>query len=169
MKHILGTLDAKMGSPLYWKTSILGEYLSVKIHFAIGFIDYTPSLLKLVLFCCLCDRTKIRSERTPIVPKAACGLLSLTALVVLVFNHLVTLPVIDNSCFGGRFGDYIHRVDIRLVMLSRLAMCRFGLAVVISHIWILVFFIRVQTRFAVVWAKCEPVDVLHWCLSHGIL
>ena len=79
------------------------EHLTVKINSVISFIDYTPSLLKLVLFCCLCDRTKIRSERTPIVPKAACGLLSLTALVVLVFNHLVTLSVIDNICFGRSF------------------------------------------------------------------
>ena len=35
------------------------EYLTVKINSVISFIDYTPSLLKLVLFCCLCDRTKI--------------------------------------------------------------------------------------------------------------
>ena len=34
------------------------EYLTVKINSVISFIDYTPSLLKLVLFCCLCDRTK---------------------------------------------------------------------------------------------------------------
>jgi len=30
-----------------------------------------------------------------------------------------------------RFGDYPVWVDIRLVVLSRLAMCRFGLVVVI--------------------------------------
>jgi len=27
---------------------------------------------------------------------------------------------------GGRFGDYIRWVDSRLFVLSRLAMCRFG-------------------------------------------
>jgi len=27
---------------------------------------------------------------------------------------------------GGRFGDYIHWVDSRLVVLSRLAMCLLG-------------------------------------------
>jgi len=47
------------------------RYLTVKIHSVIGFIDYTPSLLKQVPFCCLCDRTEIRSERTPVVPRAA--------------------------------------------------------------------------------------------------
>ena len=51
---------------------------------------------------------------------------------------------------GGRFGDYILWVDSRLVVLSRLAMCRFGLAVVISQFWILVILIRMQTSFAVV-------------------
>jgi len=40
MKDIVDTLDAKMGSPLRWKTS-------------------------------LCDRTEIRSERTPVVHRAA--------------------------------------------------------------------------------------------------
>ena len=49
---------------------------------------------------------------------------------------------------GGRFGDYIRRVDSRLLVLSRLAKCRFGLAVVISNI--LVVLIRMQTSFAVV-------------------
>ena len=34
---------------------------------------------------------------------------------------------------GGRLGDYIRRVDSRLLVLSRLSMCRFGLAVVISY------------------------------------
>ena len=49
---------------------------------------------------------------------------------------------------GGRFGDYIRRVNSRLLVPSRLAMCRFGLAVVISNI--LVILIRMQTSFAVV-------------------
>ena len=34
---------------------------------------------------------------------------------------------------GGRSGDYIRRVNSCLLVLSRLAMCRFGLAVVISY------------------------------------
>ena len=38
------------------------------------------------------------------------------------FGNLVVLE--------GRFGDYIRCVDSRLLVLSRLAMCRFGLAVV---------------------------------------
>ena len=37
-----------------------------------------------------------------------------------------------------------------IVVLSRLAMCRFGLAVVIRQFWILVVLIRMQTSFAVV-------------------
>jgi len=49
---------------------------------------------------------------------------------------------------GGHFGDYIRWVDSRLVMLSRFAMCRFGLAVVISNV--LVVLIRMQTSFGVV-------------------
>ena len=42
----------------------------------------------------------------------------------------------------------IGRVD--LFVLRRLAMCRFGLAVVFSLFWILVVLIRMQTSFAVV-------------------
>ena len=45
--------------PLRWKTSIQHGYLTVKIHSVIGCIDYTLSLLKPVLFCCLCIRTDI--------------------------------------------------------------------------------------------------------------
>ena len=41
-----------------------------------------------------------------------------------------------------------RRVDSHLLVLSLLATCRFGLAVVISNI--LVVFIRMQTSFAVV-------------------
>ena len=38
----------------------------------------------------------------------------------------------------GRVGDYVRWVDSRLVVLSRLAICRFGLAVVYnSQFWIL--------------------------------
>ena len=51
---------------------------------------------------------------------------------------------------GGRFGDYIRSVDNRLVELSRLATCHFGLAVVSSQFWILVVFIRMQTSLALV-------------------
>ena len=58
-ENIFDTLDAKMASPLRWKTSIEGAYLTVKFHSVIGFIDYTPSLLKLVQFCCFCDRIEI--------------------------------------------------------------------------------------------------------------
>ena len=47
------------------------RYLTVKINSVIGFIDYTPSLLKLVQFCCLCDSTEIRSECTPVIRRAA--------------------------------------------------------------------------------------------------
>ena len=49
---------------------------------------------------------------------------------------------------GGSFGDYIRRVDSRLLVLSCLAMCSLGLTVVISNI--LVLLIRMQTIFAVV-------------------
>ena len=42
----------------------------------------------------------------------------------------------------------IGRVD--LFVLRRLAMCRFGLAVVNNPFWILVVLIRMQTSFAVV-------------------
>ena len=42
----------------------------------------------------------------------------------------------------------VRRVDSRLLVLSRLALCRFGLTVVISNI--LVVLIRMQTSFAVV-------------------
>ena len=49
---------------------------------------------------------------------------------------------------GGRFGDCIRRVDSCLLVLRRLAMCRFGVVVVISNI--LVVLIRMQTSFAVV-------------------
>ena len=63
MEDIADTLNAKMSSPLRWKTSIEDEYLTVKIHYKIGFIDY--------IFCSLCDRTEKRSERTPVVPRAA--------------------------------------------------------------------------------------------------
>ena len=52
--------------------------------------------------------------------------------------------------FGGRFGDYIRWVDSRLVVLSRLAMCCFGVVVVSSEFWMLVFLIRMQTSFDVV-------------------
>jgi len=47
---------------------------------------------------------------------------------------------------GGRLGDYIRWVDSRLFVLSRLAMCRFGSAVVISNI-------------QVVWSECRPALV----------
>ena len=47
-----------------------------------------------------------------------------------------------------RFADYIRWVDSRLLVLSRLAMCRFGLTVVMSNL--LVVLIRMQTSFAVV-------------------
>ena len=60
-----------MGWPLRWKTSIYGGYLTVQFHSVIGFIDYTHSLLNLVQLCCLCDRTEIQSERTPVVPRPA--------------------------------------------------------------------------------------------------
>ena len=50
---------------------------------------------------------------------------------------------------GGHFGDCIRRVESRLLVLSRLAMCRFGLAVVNNPFWILVVLIRMQTSFAV--------------------
>ena len=36
----------------------------------ICFIDYTPGLLELVLFCFLCIRTEIQSERTAVVLRA---------------------------------------------------------------------------------------------------
>jgi len=42
-----------------------------------------------------------------------------------VLSHLVTLLI--EVVLGDRFGDYICRVDSRLLVLSRLAMCRFGL------------------------------------------
>jgi len=46
MKDIVDTvtLYVKMGSPIHWKTSILGKFLSVKNHSVIGFIDFTPCL-----------------------------------------------------------------------------------------------------------------------------
>ena len=58
MQHKVDALDAKMDSPLRWKTSIKSEYLIVKFHSVINFIDYTPSLWKLVQFCCLCNITE---------------------------------------------------------------------------------------------------------------
>ena len=58
------------------------------------------------------------------------------------------LAFIDCSCFGRSFCDYICWVDSRLLVLSRLAMCRFELAVVISNL--IVVLIRMQTIFAVV-------------------
>ena len=61
---------------------------------------------------------------------------------------------------GGRFGDYIRCVDSRLVVLSRLATCRFVLAVVISQFWILVVLIRMQTSFAVVVSGCGRTPVV---------
>ena len=65
-------------------------------------------------------------------------------------SRLVTQPLIYSNCLGGRFGEYIRWVDSRLVVFSRLAMCRFGLIVVSSHFWMLVVLIRMQTSFAVV-------------------
>ena len=72
---------------------------------------------------------------------------------------------------GGRFDDYIRRVDSRLLVLSRLGMCRFGLAVGIRQCWILVVLIRMQTSFAVIVSGCglNAADVSQWCLRHGIL
>ena len=50
-------------------------------------------------------------------------------------------------------------VDIRLVVLSRLAMCHFGLVVVISNFWKLVVLMRIGFS----------EYVLQWCLPHKIL
>jgi len=73
---------------------------------------------------------------------------------------------------GGRFGDYIRRVDSRLLVLSRLAICRFGLVVVISILDTSRFDQNAdQLCYGCFWrwAKCETADVLQWCLRHGIL
>ena len=67
-----------------------------------------------------------------------------------LFHRVVLSRLLIVIVLGGRFGDYIRWVDSRLVMLSHLAMCRFGLAVLISQFWILVILIRMQTSFAVV-------------------
>ena len=55
----------------------------------------------------------------------------LVAVFRVVLSRLVTF--VDSSCFGRSFLVTIRRVDSRLLVLSRLAMCRFGLAVVIGY------------------------------------
>ena len=74
-----------------------------------------------------------------------------------LFHRVVLSRLLIVIVLGGRFGDYIRWVDSRLLVLSHLAMCRFGLAVVL---------IRIQTSFAVI-VSCFGLNVKQRTYTSG--